>query len=427
MDATGNIAAMTYTNLKIILGRALLLACSVLLVVRPAYAAPVALEDRIMDQVTAGNTNEAGGVVVGKSSNTTANSTTGINLNGEAQRKAKGLNLVNTTGSAVANTVNIWSGNVVSITVEDSDIKPVLEINQLNQVTQEQVQFATLSGYSRSGAEKTDIYKNSTDESYNSHIVNSNNATDFFYEEIASTTNSLGNVNTHAEFTLGDNKLHFEGHLGQGIAVAGSADINFDGGSADIALVIGGGVSVGADTANVKGDIKLPGFDLGTSSAQAGIDVEAGMSVLVEVELPKMNIQLSGAGCGVVMGSCNASSTVEEDKLIITDNSSQDIVENHQFGHNSFSDERINIYRSSFELENAKAEYIIVDDSSLEVILDVTLELSDSAQKEIEGMNIVNAINSNVANTTNVSRASEFKSQRSSLILNQFNTVHHGQ
>ncbi|MCK4710541.1 MAG: hypothetical protein KAU21_18140, partial [Gammaproteobacteria bacterium] len=57
---------------------------------------------------------------------------------------------------------------------------------------------------------------------------------------------------------------------------------------------------------------------------------------------------------------------------------------------------------------------------------DITLELSESAQKETEGMNIVNAIGSNVANSTNISRALQFNSIGTRLILNQFNVVHHG-
>ncbi len=109
-----------------------------------------------------------------------------------------------------------------------------------------------------------------------------------------------------------------------------------------------------------------------------------------------------------------------------TDNSTLDIIENHQSGQSSFSEVATKISRSPFELESAKAEYIVIDASSLELDSEVWLELSDSAQKDIKGMNIVNAIGSNVANGTNISRTARFEGYRSKLILNQFNTVHHG-
>ena len=139
-----------------------------------------------------------------------------------------------------------------------------------------------------------------------------------------------------------------------------------------------------------------------------------------------MEIELSGAGCGVVMGSCDASSLHTEFTQTRTDNSTLDVVENHQAGDSDFSTEQISIFRSSFTLGSAQAEYIVVDDSSLTLNSEVVLEFTDSAQKEVEGMNIVNAIGSNVANATNIFRAAHFKSLRSTLVLNQFNTVQHG-
>lgn len=416
---------MTYKSLKILLSVQMLLFSGFLFITQSAYSAPVALEDSAMDQVTAGNTKQSGGIVVGKSSESIINSTTGLTLSAEAQQAAKGLNLVNSTDSAVANTVNIWAGSIVSIKVEDGDVKPVLEVNQINQVTQEQNRTATLTGYLRPESEQTEIFNRSGSESYLSKIVNSNNTTNLLEESRLSFTTSSTNVNTRTKFNIGD-KLYFEGNLGQGVAVAGHADIDFDGGSADIALVVGGGISAGADSADVTGTINVADLDFGDTGAAAGISAEVKISLLTNITFPTMNIVIEGAGCGVVMGSCNATSMIEEFTNTKTDNSTQDIVENHQSGQSVFSEQHTEIYRSAFELKSASAEYIVVDDSSLILTSDVSLELSDSSQKEIEGMNIVNAIGSNVANSTNVSRASEFKSRRSTLVLNQFNIVHHG-
>lgn len=419
MDAKGYKAAMTYTNLKTLLGTPFLLLCSLLLMVRPAYTAPVVLEDKVMEQVTAGNTKKGGGVVIGKSSDTIANSTTGLNLSGEAQQKAKGLNLVNTTGSAIANTVNIWAGNVVSINVENNDIKPVLEVNQINQVTQNQVKTATLSGYLRSESDTTEVNNKFGSENHFIKLTNIKDVVDRSKEIIYTETTSDSLVDTKLILDLDDN-LYIEGHLGQGVASSGYVKATFEGGSAEFALGVNASIEASAS-------IGVTGI-LGTSATlTADASAEAGLAFITRIELPTMELELNGSGCGVILGSCEASGTSKKVVISSTDNSTLDVVENHQSGQSVFSEEHIQVYRSPFELKSAKAEYIIVDDSSLELISDVSLELSDSAQKEIEAMNIVNAINSNVANSTNISRASEFKSSRSTLVLNQFNIVHHGQ
>lgn len=409
---------MAYTKLNITSGILFLLMCSLLLMIQPAYSAPVLLEDNVMEQVTAGNTHEGGGVIVAKSSSNITNSKSGINLNSEVQQGAKGLNLVNATGSAVANTVNIWAGNVVSINVEDSDIKPTLEVNQINQVTQEQIHTATMSGYLRSDADTTDVNNKFVSESYFSKLTNIHDVVDRSKEIIYTETTSDSNVDTKLILDLNDN-LYIEGHLGQGVASSGYVKATYEGGSAEFALGVNASIEASAG-------IGVNGI-LGTSATlNASASAEAGLSLITNIELPTMELELSGAGCGVILGSCDASGSSKELVIISTDNSTREVVENHQSGQSVFSEEHVQVYRSPFELKSAKAEYIIVDDSSLELLSDVTLELSDSAQKNIEGMNIVNAINSNVANSTNVSRASEFRSHRSTLVLNQFNIVHHG-
>ncbi len=405
-----------------------LLLSSLLLYSLPVHSAPFMLDDSAMDQISAGNTEEdGGGVIVGNSSEAVSSIKTGVELHDEAQQGASGLNIVNATDSNIANMVNIWDGNSVTIQVEDSDSKPVLEVNQLNQVSQQQVFSASISKYSKPDAEQFEIFKNTRDESYTSNIVDIHDTTEFFEEFRESTTETDAIVNTRIIFKIGDN-LYFEGHLGQGIAVSGHAEISLGGGVADIAMVAGGGISAEAGIGVGDSDLIEPitNFNLGETEASAGIDITASASLISRFTLPSMEIVFDGTGCGVVLGSCSASSLFKEEVTTRTDNSTLDVVENHQSGQSSFLEESTTIKRSPFEFESAKAAYIVVDDSSLEMYSDVTLELSDSAQKEIEGLNVVNAIGSNVANATNLSQVTNFNTNRSILTLNQFNIVHHG-
>ena len=171
---------MAYKRPKVFLSAALLLLSGLLLDAQPAHSEPVVLEDSVMDRVTAGETTEGGGFVVGNSSEIVSNRTTGLDLSGEAQQGAKGLNIVNSAESAVANTVNIWDGSAVTITVEDGDTKPVLEVNQINQIIQEQKHSATMSGYLRTEADQTEALNRFVSESSTSDVVNSNITTALF-------------------------------------------------------------------------------------------------------------------------------------------------------------------------------------------------------------------------------------------------------
>ena len=93
-------------------------------------------------------------------------------------------------------------------------------------------------------------------------------------------------------------------------------------------------------------------------------------------------------------------------------------------GNSQFTDNSTNTYRSPFELYNAQAEYIVVDDSSLTVNTTFNLTLSGSAQSNANGMNIVNATGSAVADGVNVARTGQVSSS-GALGLSQTNIISH--
>ena len=164
-----------------------------------------------------------------------------------------------------------------------------------------------------------------------------------------------------------------------------------DGGSTDIAAVLSGDV---------------------TAAGNGSLDANGGLVLVARVVLPSINIIIDGAGCAVAMGSCNASSFSRKTTNTYTDNSTLDIIENHQAGQNSYSEVQTSVYRSPFELKSARAEYIVIDDSALEPNSDVTLELSDSTQKDAKGMNIVNSFGSTMQIGKNASRTRSINASR---------------
>jgi hypothetical protein len=383
-------------------------------------SAPVLLQDETMQQVTAGENENAGGVIVGNSSDSQIDRNSAIQLTGDSQSGSQSLNLVNSSDSAVANTLNVWQGEVISFSPTDNAASSELEGNQGNQVHQQQLQSATLSGYVRSATDTTEIVRHNESQSFASDLVLINQVTDRFEEVRVSESSSDSMVDTSFNIDLGD-QLYLSGHLGQGVASSGSVKALYDGGEAEFIMNVGGGISASASS-SIKNEV------LG-STASVGFDasIDLSLSLITTIELPRMEIELNGAGCGVILGSCSASGSNNELVMTSSDHSNLDVYENHQSGAFEFSNESISITRSPFELESARASYIVIDDASLTLESDETLALSESAQKDVKVMNLINAVSSDIANAVNVSRASQFENAKSRLILNQFNTVRHGQ
>lgn len=400
---------------------ATLLCCGLLLCCGAAHAAPVTLDDREMDRVLAGTAPDSGGVVVGNSSTAIFRQAGGLSLNNEAQRGAKGLNLVNSNQSAVANTLNLWDGSGIAAARGGMDGAPELEINQGNQITQTRSGSGSLAGYSRPEADRSESLHRSGQESAASRIVNILDTTDLSSRETRSVIEAVTSVNTDLKFGFGD-LLSFEGKLGQGVAAAGHIELQLDGGSADIAMTVGGGI-------HPSGQIKPPdplGIGLGDTGASFGIDLEADLSLVTRFVLPKLDVVFDGTGCAVAMGSCSANSTSTRVTKEATDTSVLEIREKHESGQSAFREEKTSSYRSPFALGSARGDYIVVDNSTLELDSDLSLELSDEAQKELKGMDVVNAIGSNVANATNIARTPRQIGGGAKLVLNQFNIVNHG-
>ena len=79
-----------------------------------AHGAAAPLTDETLDAVTAGTAQPlaSGGAVVGNNSSAVIDITGTLNLSGEAQSGARGLNVVNSSESTVANGVNVWDGKL---------------------------------------------------------------------------------------------------------------------------------------------------------------------------------------------------------------------------------------------------------------------------------------------------------------------------
>lgn len=385
-----------------------------------AFAQPVALDDSVLNQVTAGTENNvlegSGGAVVGNSSTASIHSVGSVSIGDGAQSNAQSLNLVNSSESTVANGLNIWDGQITGAGSYQSETdNSNFLVNQTNEINQEQRRSAAVPEYSRPDANTVEQYDRTGTESFQSTLDQTDSVTDLVSNNHTMDTQSSGSVDTIILLQAGpDTQASVQG--GKGVAVAGHLDATFDAGEVEVGLAVGAGISVGA------------GASAGDSSIEVGGSADTTVAVYGRIELPEFSIDVSGAGCGVLQGSCTSSGSTTETTTEIVDNSTASHVVSSDSGDSTMHETGTSEYRSPFSLHNAQAEYIVVDDSSIDVSSEFSMALSGSAQSDAKAINIVNSAGSAVANGVNISRTSagDLSAQGGNIItLTQSNVISH--
>ncbi len=388
-------------------------------------AEPITLDDLKLNAVTAGTNESAtssgsGGAIIGNSSSAIINQTGGVELDGEAQAGADALNLVNTAESTVANGVNIWDGKSDNANIDNSE----LMVDQSNVIAQEQRRSASMPNYSRPEANTFIDVERTGNEVHNDSMDRNNNIVDLHsltsdahnesFASVDTTIQGGGNTNAPAGSSLpASPDVSFDTNVGKGLAIAGQLSSEIDGGEVQIGLAVGGAVIAYPDAA--LGD-SYGGMDIG--------DEDSEFVLYGRLILPEITIDINGAGCGVAMGSCVSEGVADLTTSEITDDSIMDTEVVTSEGNSQFSEKITETYRSPFELNDAQAEYIVVDDSSLTVNTNFTLALSGSAQSNASGMNVVNATGSAVANGINIARTSGL-TNNGAMALQQSNVISH--
>jgi hypothetical protein len=355
-----------------------------------AAGASAALTDDTLDAVTAGTAAQqplaSGGAVVGNNSQAVLDITGTLDLSGEAQSGARGLNVVNSSESTVANGVNVWDGKLDAASAAQA-AQATFEVDQTNMVEQEQRRVAFLPSYERTGVNSS---KEWTEDSTHSSLQ-TRDRTDEVRDTLATTTSreltSSGSVST--ETTVAGQTIRG----GRGIAGAGDLGVNFDGGNIDL---------------TIEGNIA---------------DVLEG-SINLTIELPELDIAFNGGGCAVQMGSCTGEGSLSESSSEERDNSVITTLATRKEESGTFVGSGSEEIRSPFQIADAQAEYIVLDDSKIEVASNYGITLAGSAQSQLSALNAVNAAGSAVANGVNISRMPTISGGQT-LALNQQNIIRH--
>ena len=401
------------------------------MIVPTVCAQPVSLDDATLHGVTAGTDASepmgSGGAIVGNSSAATINQIGGITLDGDAQNGAEALNLVNSVESTVANGVNIWDVKTDGATADNGEML----VEQSNIINQEQRRSASMPNYSRPEANTFVQVDRTGSETHNDSLDRNNTVIDL--HELSSDahntssssvdTTIAGGGKTNASATGGlpaSPEASVDTNVGKGLAIAGQLDAAIDGGEAHIGIAVGGSVIA-------HPDLMTPTTGGTPVDSYGGMDVgddDSEFSLYGRLILPELTLEINGSGCGVAMGSCDASGTADLTSAETIDQSVMDTEIASSVGDSEFTEMVTETYRSPFELSNAQAEYIVVDDSTLTVETSFNLMLSGSAQSNVRAMNVVNATGSAVADGINIARTGGTNGG-GAMALHQTNVISH--
>jgi len=353
-------------------------------------AGPAPLADSALDQVTAGTADQlqgSGGAVVGNHSEANLVLTGTLNLSDEAQSGARALNLVNSSESTVANGVNVWDGKLPEGAAAVAEAKGKFEVRQENLVQQEQRRVALLPHYERTDFNETSSWTENSTAKTSSATQSLSEIRDVQSSSSSRELSSSGRVDTQTTI-VGQT---IQG--GRGIAGAADLDVNFDGGN--IEFVANAGVG---DV--LEGELRLT------------------------LELPELQIGFSGGGCAVQMGSCEGNGTLAETSETSSDNTRLESSESIESSEKTFVGGGEKELRSPFYMADAQAEYVVVDDSKLDVESNYGIALAGSSQANLRALNAVNAAGSAVANAVNISRTPSLTAM-GNLSLVQSNVIGH--
>lgn len=247
--------------------------------------------------------------------------------------------------------------------------------------------FNLHSGRSPQGGE-SDVINNTQDNHIVQDQIQSAKVPDYVRSEanINRTSSEVSTMSNVGEVVTVQKIFGQEVKAGKGVSIAGSLEADLNGGSITFDNEL-------HTLANVSGGFDVLG-DLFSADASATLTLDTRQSL--DWILPDLVLDLKAAGCWVVMGTCTA---------------------NGSFSSNLQTTENI---RSPFSLQDAEAEYIVVDESQLNVQSTSSVNVSGSAQTNARALNLVNASGSTVANGVNISRTPNLAG---TINLTQNNTI----
>lgn len=403
-----------------ILGRVCMLACASFSSF--AFADLAELETSDLDKVTAAGHDydqspaPNGGAIIGNGSSAILNSTGEVIIGDGSQVDAQALNMVNASESTVANGVNVFNGSATETATLDS---LSYNVEQLNSVTQDQRRLSSLPGYERGANIDSSFMESSTSEHSSSASV---------FDEVIDLERTLvldekvtdGGFDRSSAPTLrieidGSIQVGRERLLEPGMGDGGIFSVDVD--QYDVEFNV-------PSAANSVGVVFNGGMEYKTEPAVFELDTEI---LDITITTPAVEFGFDAMGCVAVNGNCSIEGSRTESSDTISDHSTLYTSDESSSSSSTSSSSGSESVQAAFELRHAQAEYIVVDESSIDVIATYIVNLSGGAQSGLRAMNVVNAAGSAVANGVNVAvmKAGDLESASPVLNLSQTNIINH--
>lgn len=382
----------------------LVMSSSALLIAGTAVAAPQELSADQLGWVTAGTSSNPppnGGAIVGNGSSAELKSKGEVIIN-SAQTEVRALNIVNSSESTVANGVNIYSSQAldmdnIAVPLTAENAGAAYNIEQVNTVSQDQRRLSSLPAYERGANTFSDYTEAGTQNSTSSDAV---------FDQVTNLehTLNLDEKTTKGSVTAVDGPtLGYRAQLDADTFI--DVEFNYPAG--------GGGDKIGG--------VFNGGLDLEIKAGTLTVNTDTAIPVEFKLELPSITLNVDAMGCLAFNGSCDIDGTRTEKIESISDHSTLSTRDESHTMDKTWNNSGSESVQAAFELQDAQAEYIVVDDSSINIDAAYLVNLSGGAQSGLRAMNVVNAAGSAVANGVNVSVADSGSIQS----LSQVNTISH--
>lgn len=424
------------------------------------------LSDRQLSSITAGSDFGASGAVVANGSSATIAKTGSVALEGSVQTDVNTLNLFNSSASAIGSGMNVWEGN---LTTDADAFKAV----QSNFISASFGSGAHLNGYFRdpsvalNDASVTVDYANTnlglnlayagqerkldvayaSDKTFGlntasafshdaSQSVSASQRTAFGLDAFAryantNSTTASAAQNTTADLTAGFNYVNMNSLGMAGMQSSGSSSAsNYQNagdpsasGAADASSFDKSGFGLAANQFTQAG----AGLDASYSDTRDfgfnHTDATAAAGALAVGYLNSRTFDANATESTAANQSLDVNTADSKRFNLSASDEFKTLLANLQYAKTTFGlDLSIGslVWSGAMELADADAEYVVVDNSQLDVTENYSIALSGSAQNNISAANVVNAAGSIIGLGTNVART---PADSDSLHFSQINTI----
>lgn len=371
----------------------------------PALGQPTELSLHELDRTTAGQDRPPpnGGSIVGNNSSANLTSSGEVTISDGAQAESRALNMVNSSESTVANGVNVFDGRVNGTAALE---KIDFNIAQQNEVVQDQRRLASLPAYQRGANTDT----SSADSGSMTHS-SSRSELDRIIDLERSTLLEKSTIDEGSFTKSSAPTVRLDFQLGEFLSY--EAELNVPSASNSLGGAFNGGYTLDIPPA--------------TATLETTLD-DGKIPVSFKLESPSLALEFDAMGCIAVNGSCTIKGSREQLDETVSDHSTLYTLDETEDTTKTWDRTSTETVRAPFELSDAQAEYIVVDESEIDVSASYLVSLSGGAQAGLRAMNVVNASGSAVANGVNVAvqrTGGDLESAGPRYRLTQSNTIIH--